>query len=155
MRKYIILLLPLLCACGGQTKDTPPDAAGNNTGPAINAYKPGLGEFMMGIQMHHAKLWFAGTKQNWPLAQYELDEIKEAIEAIKEYDTDRHEVRQIDMIYAPLDSMAEAVRHKDESLFRGSYTLLTNTCNNCHRATKHEFNVIKIPDSPPVTNQEF
>jgi hypothetical protein len=28
-----------------------------------NSYKPGLGEFMSGIQVHHAKLWFAGINQ--------------------------------------------------------------------------------------------
>ena len=27
-----------------------------------DTYKPGLGEFMLGIQLHHAKLWWAGAK---------------------------------------------------------------------------------------------
>mgnify|MGYP001792296011 CR=1 FL=1 len=27
-------------------------------------YKPGFGEFMSGIQIHHAKLWFDGKNQN-------------------------------------------------------------------------------------------
>ncbi len=33
-----------------------------------DAYKPGLGEFMSGVQVHHAKLWFAGKNNNWKLA---------------------------------------------------------------------------------------
>ena len=33
--------------------------------------------------------------------------------------------------------------------------LLTNTCNSCHRATEFEFNVVKIPDTPPFSNQDF
>ena len=30
-----------------------------------DAYRPGLGEFMSGIQVHHAKLWFAGNAQKF------------------------------------------------------------------------------------------
>jgi hypothetical protein len=28
-----------------------------------------------------------------------------------------------------------------------------NTCINCHKATNFEFNQVKIPDSPPFSNQ--
>jgi hypothetical protein len=48
------------------------------------AYRSGLGEFMNGIQMHHAKLWFAGTNQNWPLAAFEVNEIKEGLEGYQD-----------------------------------------------------------------------
>ena len=37
-----------------------------------NSYKPGLGEFMSQIQVHHAKLWFAGKNENWELANFEI-----------------------------------------------------------------------------------
>ena len=120
-----------------------------------HTYKPGLGEFMSGIQVHHAKLWFAGKEQNWKLAAFELDEIKEAIDDIKQYNSDRPEVAKIGMIDGPLDSLADAVKRSDAALFTRSFQLLTNTCNNCHHATLHEFNVIKIPDTPPFSNQEF
>ena len=42
----------------------------------IDDLKPGLGEIMGVIQQHHAKLYYAGTKANWPLAEYELDELR-------------------------------------------------------------------------------
>jgi len=45
-------------------------------------YTPGLGEFMSGIQIHHAKLWFAGISKNWELADFEIKEIREANENI-------------------------------------------------------------------------
>src|SRR5664279_1668764 len=48
-----------------------------------DTYKPGFGEFMSGIQAHHAKLWFAGQNQNWKLANFEIHEIMEAIDDIK------------------------------------------------------------------------
>src|SRR5262249_8005861 len=43
-------------------------------------YEPGLGEFMTATQLRHAKLWFAGKQNNWDLAAYEIDEIKEGLE---------------------------------------------------------------------------
>src|SRR5258708_38764496 len=48
--------------------------------PAKEPYAPGLGEFMTATQLRHAKLWFAGKQNNWDLAAYEIDEIKEGLE---------------------------------------------------------------------------
>lgn len=48
--------------------------------PAKEPYQPGLGEFMTATQLRHAKLWFAGEQNNWDLAAYEIDEIKEGLE---------------------------------------------------------------------------
>ena len=47
---------------------------------AKEPYNPGLGEFMTATQLRHAKLWFAGKDNNWDLAAYEIDEIKEGFE---------------------------------------------------------------------------
>ena len=58
------------------------------------------------------------------------------------------EVVSIPMIKPPLDSVDEAIKNKSISQFKNSFNLLTNTCNNCHRATKHEFNIIQIPSTP-------
>jgi len=40
-------------------------------------------------------------------------------------------------------------------VFKEGYINLTNTCNNCHKAIKHEFNVITIPSTPPYSNQNI
>jgi hypothetical protein len=121
----------------------------------VNTYKPGLGEFMSGIQVHHAKLWFAGQNQNWELADFELHEIMEALDDIKTFNTDRPEIKSLTMIYPPLDSLNKSVQQKNSASFKSNFVLLTTTCNNCHRDTDHGFNVIKIPDTPPFSNQEF
>ena len=118
-------------------------------------YIPGFGEFMSNIQAHHAKLWFAGQNQNWALAEFEVNEIKETVEDIEKYETEREESKLIVMIKPVLDSIAVAVNQKDTKLFKRDYTLLTNTCNNCHHAAKFEFNVVKIPDKQMFSNQDF
>jgi len=118
-------------------------------------YKPGFGEFMSGIQTHHAKLWFAGQNQNWSLADFEIHEIQEALEDVQKFCTDREETKSIGMINGPVDSLTNAIQQKDLRRFNSSFVLLTRTCNNCHLETKHEFNVVIIPSNPPVTNQSF
>jgi hypothetical protein len=120
-----------------------------------HTYKPGFGEFMSSIQVHHNKLWFAGLGRNWKLADFEVHEIMESIDAIRAYQTERKESQLIGMINPALDSVNAAIRKQDASLFNSSYVLLTNSCNNCHRATSFEFNIVKIPATPPFSNQAF
>ena len=120
-----------------------------------NTYKPGIGEFMSGIQAHHIKLWFAGQNQNWKLADFEVSEITGTIEDIKNYRAEQKESKLIGMINPALDSINNAIQQKNPALFKSSYLLLTNTCNNCHIATNFEFNVIKIPETQPFSNQDF
>ena len=157
--KYIILLLfcAFVMACNQPTAQLHSmqmqiDSLKNKMN---DSYKSGLGEFMVGIQMHHAKLWFAGINNNWKLADFEVQEIHEALDDVKKYITDRPETKKIDMIFAPLDSVTNAIKLQNLALFKASFTSLTGTCNNCHRATEHEFNVITIPTTPPVSNQQF
>lgn len=121
----------------------------------INEMKPGLGEIMAGIQNHHAKLWFAGIYQNWNLASFELDEIKEMVEMAKNIETDRPESKSLPILQPSLDSIEASIKSADRIKFMASYTLLTSSCNKCHEENKFEFNVITIPTVPPVSNQDF
>jgi hypothetical protein len=120
-----------------------------------DAYRPGFGEFMSSIQIHHNKLYFAGENKNWELAGFEVHEIIESLEDLPKYCADREEIKSLPMIQPALDSINNAIAQKSITLFKNSFVLLTNTCNNCHRATNHSFNVIKIPDTPPFSNQDF
>lgn len=119
------------------------------------AYKPGLGEFMSAIQVHHAKLWFAGINENWELADFEIHEIAENLDAIKEYETDRPEVKSLSILMPAIDSMKTTIEKKNLADFKTGYIFLTNSCNECHKAVNYSFNEVKIPDSPPVSNQVF
>jgi hypothetical protein len=119
------------------------------------AYKPGFGEFMTSIQAHHAKLWWAGQNQNWPLADFEVREIMESVADIQQYETERKESQLIGMIDPAIDSVNSAIQQKNPGLFKSSFVLLTTTCNNCHRAVNFEFNVVKIPDASTFSNQDF
>src|SRR5690625_5306750 len=60
-----------------------------------NIYKPGFGDLMGGLQNHHNKLWFAGTNENWELADFALHELEEIVEDIKTIHADRKETQSI------------------------------------------------------------
>ncbi len=119
------------------------------------AYKPGFGEFMTAIQIHHAKLWFAGQNKNWELADFEIKEIKENLEAIQQYCKDRPETKSLSILDQVMDSISNSIQQKNQKSFQKDYLNLTHLCNTCHQETKHEYNVIKIPDTPPFSNQDF
>ncbi|MBX2943916.1 MAG: hypothetical protein KF860_16395 [Cyclobacteriaceae bacterium] len=158
MKKIFLIIMTFgLCACNQQTDSTSvlQNRIDSLEIKLANTYKPGFGDFMGSIQAHHSKLWFAGQNENWELADFEVHEIMEAIEAIQKFQSEREESKLIGMINPPLDSINNAIEQKNSILFKNSYILLTNTCNSCHEATDLGFNVVKIPDSSPFSNQEF
>jgi len=152
----IILALGMITACNNHEKNMALQAKVDSLNKKLaQTYRPGLGEFMMGIQIHHAKIWYAGKNKNWALADFEVGEIRETLVDVKQYCYDRPEVKSLPIIYPALDSLSSAIKAKDQQRFNKSFVLLTNACNNCHTVTNHQFNVIKTPETPPFTNQEF
>ena len=126
-----------------------------NRQPAQPQYVPGLGEIMTLTQMRHAKLWFAGQNENWGLAEFEVNEIKENLENIKKYQSERKEAQMVIMINPAIDSVSLAIQQKDPVLFKTTFTSLTNRCNSCHKLVNYSFNQVKVPDTPPFSNQDF
>lgn len=153
---FILFTLTLL-ACSQQTDEIEilQNRIDSLEGKLADTYKPGLGDFMSGIQIHHSKLWFAGQSQNWELADFEIHEIEEAIEDIEAFHKGRKEIEQIDMIKPVLDNLDAAIDQRDPIAFNTGFNILTNTCNACHHAAEHGFVVIKIPDTPVFSNQDF
>ncbi|HET6723369.1 MAG TPA: hypothetical protein VFH07_11485 [Chitinophagaceae bacterium] len=154
---YLLAIMTVASACKQQTHNTGSlqDRIDSLEKKLAHTYKPGFGEFMSSIQIHHAKLWFAGMNQNWELADFEMHEIAETIDAIKEYLPEREESKKVDILEPSLDAVNDALQKKDSALFNSSYILLTNSCNNCHKAVNFGFNIVKIPDKPPFSNQAF
>jgi hypothetical protein len=153
----LFVLFPVIFACSDSTAHLQTmQAQINELQKNINeVYKPGFGEFMGTIQVHHAKLWFAGINNNWKLADFEIHEIMETIQDLEKYQTERPEIQSLPVVYPALDSVNSAIDKQDPAKFRQGYTILTNTCNTCHRAVNYGFNNVKIPDNPPFSNQVF
>lgn len=158
MKQISLFILSFaLFACNQQTDNTQilQTRIDSLESKLADTYKPGFGEFMSSIQIHHNKLWFAGQNQNWKLADFEINEIKESLDGIKKYCSDRPETNSIGIIEEPLQNVTNAILQKNITEFRNSYTILTSTCNSCHQTTQHEFNIITVPTIPPFSNQSF
>ena len=114
---------------------------------------------MMATQVRHAKLWFAGEAQNWELAEYEINEIKEGLEDASRLHPTLDGLPIAELIRAnteaPLDDLSKAVETKKSAEFIVAFDKLTTACNTCHIEARHAFIKIERPTLPPVSNQVF
>jgi hypothetical protein len=129
------------------------------TSEPAQPYTPGLVEFMLTVQSHHAKLWLAGNAGNWALAEYQTDELKELIEDIASRVPVYKDVPVGTMIEAaslpPLGDIENAIKARDGKAFAAAFDKLTAACNACHEAANRGFIVVQRPASSPFPNQSF
>ncbi|KQZ00651.1 hypothetical protein ASD45_07140 [Pseudolabrys sp. Root1462] len=162
-------LAPLVALA--QAPDTrPADAKPAETKPAETkpaeskpatpkVYIPGLEQFMNVILTEHNKLWFAGRARNWPLAAYELGEIKEVMSDVQDFVPVFKSLPLADMMDAvivkEIADLEKAIEAKDPKAFAAGFDRLTAACNACHQGTENGFIVIKRPTRPTFTNQDY
>ncbi len=161
MKKNRLLLFVLatfmMIACGGngqKIKDLESQIQMLNE-RATSAYVPGYGEIMGTIQVHHAKLWFAGISQNRELARFEIHELREAFENVEKYHKERPANEHISVIYPLLDSLEKTLAGDDQAAFERKYHSLTNSCNACHQLAHYGYIRICTPQKPVYGNQIF
>ena len=124
-------------------------------------YAPGLGEIMTLNQMRHAKLWLAGQEGNWPLAQYEIDELEEGFQDVVEYHPTHKDsplpIKDLvpEMTQGPIAALRSAVGQQNSDGFAEAFDALTAACNACHQTTSFGFNVVTRPTGNSFTNQDF
>lgn len=141
-----------------QTPSAPAPAAA--TAPAApKLYIPGLEQFMNVILTEHNKLWFAGAARNWPLAEYELGEIKEVMGDVQDHVPVFKNLPLAQMLDAvivkEIADLEKAIEAKDFKKFVAGYDALNKACNACHAGTENAFIVIKRPTTPAFTNQDY
>ncbi len=126
---------------------------------APKPWQPGLGEYMQGIQHHHAALYFAGQAGNWELASFELKEIEEGFDDARTYDP-VHEGINVKELFETLGPPATKGLHNsiekgDKKLFGEGFQVLTTACNACHASAKVPFIDIVEPTGLPTVNQRY
>jgi hypothetical protein len=119
------------------------------------AGEPGLsslGEIMVLQQMRHIKLWFAGSAANWPLADYEIDQLDDGFDDANKLlggDIVREHVGEA------MGELKKSIGGKDSAAFVIAFDKLSAGCNACHRTLDHGFIVIQRPRLLPYSNQDF
>jgi len=125
----------------------------------MSMLEPDVGDSMRELQPAMAKLWYANKYKNYPLALYEVKEIKEIVETVEVL---KPVVNSVDvamvlsnMVNTPVADMETALRRHDDKKFIKSYAQTISTCNACHQMTGFGFNRIIVPTAPPVVNQDW
>jgi hypothetical protein len=149
-----VIALVLLAPPAARAQDKPaPPAAMPGAMPADEPHMvPGLGEIMSLQQMRHIKLWFAGNAANWPLADYEIGELGEGFNDVKNLlgpdIVDQH-------VGSPIAALQKAIDGKDRKAFIAAFDNLSAGCNACHHALDHGFIAIQRPAMLPYSDQNF
>ena len=126
---------------------------------SLNGTTPGLGEYMTGIQLHIAKLWYAGQASNWKLASFELNELRETIEPAQALHVMKNGVNVSNVLESvketQLAAVDKAVQSGDAKKFVAAYDQTLLMCNGCHHSVTYDFSHIVRPKGEPVVNQEW
>ena len=118
-------------------------------GSQQQSYTPSLAVVMGLIQVSHFKLWLAGNLRNWPLAEYQLSQMRATL----------HDCRVLFPNVAVADTSAisqsaeefrDAIRTKDGVKFDAAFEKFTAECNNCHKGAGLEFIKIRVPATSPI-----
>lgn len=146
--KLIFATLALLVMIGASAQEGTAQQAAAPDEPNL----PKIDEIMPLQQMRHIKLWLAGHAGNWPLADYEIDKLKDGFDDLNQLlggDTVGKAVG------APIAAIEKAIDAKDRNAFINAFDQLTTGCNSCHRTLDHGFIVIQRPTLAPYSDQLF
>jgi hypothetical protein len=147
--------------------------ASSNSGP-VNVAQPhaqapgGSGpdqaHVMADVGYHFANLWFAAEKQNWPLANYYLNQTRSHLR----WAVQLHPVRQtsagadvnltgiLDAVNnSYLAEVGKAIENKDAAGFTNAYHQTLTGCYACHQACEKPFLRPQIPTAPSVSILNF
>ena len=129
-------------------------ALANDRPVVTQPYAPRLSDIMGATQLRHFKLWYAGAEKNWPLANYELGQIKESFGDAMTYYPGLP-VSDMTTLAKPAAALDAAIRKQDSEQFARAFRTLTAACNACHEAQGVGFIRIKVPNASPFSNQVF
>jgi hypothetical protein len=111
------------------------------------------------VQPRHEKLGLAGEAQNWPLAQYALEQLRAAfanIVSAKPKFSGMPVGELVDVaLGAPLKAVETAIKQQDTKKFAAAYAQVSEGCNACHMELDHPYVVIKPADASAFPNQDF
>jgi hypothetical protein len=118
---------------------------------------------MVEVGLFAANLWFAGEKQNWPLAGYYLNEMRNRIrwEVHLNPGPKGADGNPVDMqsIFDGIDNgtlpvVRKAIESKDSKQFAAAYKNMLEDCYSCHKAAARPYlrPMIPVSGAQPIIN---
>jgi len=121
---------------------------------SATSYVPRLSDIMVVIQIRHSKLFYAVKGKNWPLANFQYEQLVSTLrEAERYYPKTIPPMTHVDEIAI---SLSKAIEAKNEAKFDQAFDELSAGCNRCHMAADRAFIVIRRPSYPSAfSNQQY
>jgi hypothetical protein len=100
---------------------------------------------MLQIKYHHDELGKAITNKDYGRTAYEIDEMKETFDKIKQLNITNDKLQKPFTFFyekyleSPLSILADAASKKDDATLTTNFIGLTNNCNSCHHENNMAF----------------
>lgn len=123
----------------------------------LKKISPDQAHAMQDVDYHFTNLWFAAKQENWPLAQFYLNETRShlhwAVRIIPvRKDSAGNQIKLEDILQAvengPLKEMEEAIKQKDRGKTVTAYEVTLSGCYACHKASEKAYLRPRIPEYP-------
>ena len=126
----------------------------------LQAKAPDQSHAMKDVGYHFANLWFAGQKQNWPLAKFYLDETRSHLRwAVRIIPVRKTKAGDLDLkgILDAVDntllsSIQNSISAQDTNQFTTTYKQALEGCYSCHKASEKPYLRLQIPSRGKVAS---
>jgi hypothetical protein len=124
---------------------------------ALEAVIPDQAHIMADVGDHFTNLWFAGTAENWPLADFYLNETKSHLRwAVRRIPIRKdNQGRDIDLgkileafENSQLTQLKRTIDGKDRAAFENVYKESLTVCYSCHKAADKPYLRPRVPAEP-------
>jgi len=131
---------------------------------ALKALVPSQSHAMADVDYHFSNLWFAVGAENWPLAQFYLNETRSHLNwAVRIRPVRRlSSGAQLDLRpvlqgveSSALASVQSSLHKRDKNAFEQAYRQTMNACFACHQLAEKPFLRPRIPESPSSRMIDF
>jgi hypothetical protein len=158
----IPLLTIVVLICSAVTHAQPPPASGDDAAALraeierLKSIVPGQAFAMTQIAYNFNNLWFAAHAQNWPLAQFYLNETRVRlrwalrITPVRKISTGELELQPfLDTLEKDhLDKLVASVTAKNVAQLEAAYRDALVACHACHAASEKGYLELQVPTAP-------
>jgi hypothetical protein len=180
-RRKLLVLAALALACGSvvwegnlivrKTRTAEPAPSATAEIAALQAevarlkgIVPDQSHAMKDVGYHFANLWFAGKKQNWPLADFfwveSRSHLRWAVRIIPVRKDPQGNDIKLSEILEPIEKSAledlhKAISEKNGEKFEAAYKQMLDSCYSCHLAAGKPYLRLQIPQQPEAPIIKF
>jgi hypothetical protein len=163
----LVLSLAVVSASSGCDQPAPAAPPSDDLAARVKALEdllPSQSHMMADVGDHFGNLWFAGTNENWPLADFYLSETRSHLHwAVRRIpirkDNHGKDVNLVNILEAfenrQLTQLKKTIDGKDKAAFEKIYKESLTVCYSCHTAADKPYLRPRIPAEPASRIMNF